>query len=213
MGQISKGILGGFSGQVGSVIGSSWKGINYMRSVPLRKKSRTFSQSQLEQQEKFSTMLKFVKNLKDIVAVTFKSLASGMSGSNKAMSYNLANAITGSYPNYFINYGTVLISKGNLPPAGNVAVTTGGSGKITFSWNDNSGLGKALPTDKAILVAYSPDLDTVVYTLTGPMRSATFATLAVEYLSGKQVHTWLAFISDDGKSVSNSAYSGMITVD
>ncbi len=32
MGTISKGILGGFSGTVGTVIGGSWKGIEYMRS-------------------------------------------------------------------------------------------------------------------------------------------------------------------------------------
>ena len=29
MGTISKGILGGFSGTVGTVIGGSWKGIDY----------------------------------------------------------------------------------------------------------------------------------------------------------------------------------------
>ena len=32
MGTISKGILGGFSGKVGTVIGGNWKGIDYMRS-------------------------------------------------------------------------------------------------------------------------------------------------------------------------------------
>jgi hypothetical protein len=34
MGTIKQGILGGFSGKVGTVIGASWKGINYMRSIP-----------------------------------------------------------------------------------------------------------------------------------------------------------------------------------
>ena len=31
MGTIKKGILGGFSGKVGTVVGASWKGISYMR--------------------------------------------------------------------------------------------------------------------------------------------------------------------------------------
>ena len=31
MGTIKQGILGGFSGKVGTVVGSSWKGISYMR--------------------------------------------------------------------------------------------------------------------------------------------------------------------------------------
>ena len=34
MGKISQGILGGFSGKVGNVIGGNWKGINYMRVKP-----------------------------------------------------------------------------------------------------------------------------------------------------------------------------------
>lgn len=35
MGIIKQGILGGFSKKVGSVVGSSWKGINTMRSLPV----------------------------------------------------------------------------------------------------------------------------------------------------------------------------------
>ena len=31
MGKIKQGILGGFKGKVGTVIGSSWNGISYMR--------------------------------------------------------------------------------------------------------------------------------------------------------------------------------------
>lgn len=49
MGTIQKGILGGFSGKVGSVIGGNWKGIDYMRSVA-NKRSFIPSQKQLEQQ-------------------------------------------------------------------------------------------------------------------------------------------------------------------
>src|SRR5690606_508733 len=34
MGIIKQGILGGFSGKVGNVVGASWKGIDYIRSLP-----------------------------------------------------------------------------------------------------------------------------------------------------------------------------------
>jgi hypothetical protein len=34
MGKISKGILGGFSGKIGNVVGATWKGIDYMRIMP-----------------------------------------------------------------------------------------------------------------------------------------------------------------------------------
>ncbi|MDP9040682.1 MAG: DUF6266 family protein [Bacteroidota bacterium] len=53
MGTIVKGILGGFSGKVGTVVGSSWKGLAVMKSVPgPRKGSPTLLQ--LEQQAKFT---------------------------------------------------------------------------------------------------------------------------------------------------------------
>ena len=50
MARISKGILGGFSGTVGTVIGGSWKGIAYMRSMPSsRKSSSTVKQKEQRQ--------------------------------------------------------------------------------------------------------------------------------------------------------------------
>lgn len=42
MGTIKKGILGGFSGKVGTVVGGSWKGISYMRSLPQKVKKPAY---------------------------------------------------------------------------------------------------------------------------------------------------------------------------
>jgi hypothetical protein len=39
MGKINQGILGGFSGKVGSVVGGSWKGISYMRGKAVSTKN------------------------------------------------------------------------------------------------------------------------------------------------------------------------------
>ena len=50
MGTINKGILGGFSGKVGTVIGGTWKGIDYMRSKSNRR-SFVPSQKQLERRQ------------------------------------------------------------------------------------------------------------------------------------------------------------------
>ena len=41
MGTIKQGILGGFSGKVGSVIGGIWKGISYMRGLALSHRQST----------------------------------------------------------------------------------------------------------------------------------------------------------------------------
>ena len=44
---ISKGIPGGFSGTVGTVIGGNWNGIDYMRSLPTIS-NKSASQAQIE---------------------------------------------------------------------------------------------------------------------------------------------------------------------
>ena len=38
MGKIKQGILGGFKGKVGTVIGASWNGIAYMKGLPQSQK-------------------------------------------------------------------------------------------------------------------------------------------------------------------------------
>ncbi|MBQ1583590.1 MAG: hypothetical protein II078_00860 [Muribaculaceae bacterium] len=45
MGKIKQGILGGFRGKVGTVVGSYWNGIFYMKALPQNyKKGRSGSQ-------------------------------------------------------------------------------------------------------------------------------------------------------------------------
>ena len=71
MGTIKQGILGGFSGKVGTVIGGSWKGISYMRSQAQSVKNPR-TDGQLSQRSKFALALDFLKPLTDIVRTGFK---------------------------------------------------------------------------------------------------------------------------------------------
>jgi len=103
MGTISKGILGGFSGKVGTVIGGTWKGISYMRSIPTSV-SNPNTPAQLEQRAKFSTIVKFLQPLTGFLRFGFKSQAIKMSAFNAAMAVNFKNAITGVFPNFEIDY-------------------------------------------------------------------------------------------------------------
>ena len=66
MGKISKGILGGFLGKVGTVIGGYWRGISYMRSLATRSNTAS-SQAQLQQQARFSLASKFAQSMKDLL--------------------------------------------------------------------------------------------------------------------------------------------------
>lgn len=211
MGTINKGILGGFSGTVGTVIGGSWKGIDYMRSQPARR-SGTQSQPQLEQQAKFKLVVQFLQSMTALVMTTFHNYAVKMTGFNSALSYNIKNVITGTYPNYTIDYAQVLVSRGDLPNGSGPAAVAGTGGAINFTWTDNSGMGKAAVTDLAVLVAYSASYNLSIYDLAGAQRSAGAATLDASTFSGETVEVYIGFISQDQKEIATSIYLGQVTV-
>lgn len=211
MGTYKKGILGGFSGKVGTVVGSTWKGITVMKSLPGPRKGNP-TLLQLEQQARFSLMIKFLQPLTSLFNQTFGNGVVSMSGFNKALSYNILNGITGVYPAFTVNYPMLLISRGDLPNATAPAVASTAAGKLVFSWTDNSGIGKARTTDKAIVAAYSEELQHWIFNLDTAARNAGTYTLDVQAFSGKPVQTFLGFISADGKFVSNSLFTGVVNI-
>ena len=114
MGVISKGILGGFSGLVGTVVGSHWKGIDYMRSKPTKRSAASYSQAQLDQQLKFGVTTHFLQSLGGLPEQTFHRYAVQKTSRNSALSYLLKHAITGSSPDFTLDYSKVLISRGDI---------------------------------------------------------------------------------------------------
>jgi hypothetical protein len=210
MGTIAKGILGGFNGTVGTVIGGSWKGIEYMRSRPARRANNP-TQAQLEQQAKFSVVIFFLETMIGLIRITYKGFAVRMTAFNSAMSYHIKYAVAGTYPNFEIDYSLAQVSKGGLPNATAPAAVLSGS-NIHFTWTDNSGTGIALSTDQAIFAVYCPANRQTIYTTTGGARSAGSGSLNVAPMLGQTVHTYIGFISEDGKEVATSIYTGEFTL-
>jgi Family of unknown function (DUF6266) len=211
MGTIKKGILGGFSGKVGNVIGGNWKGIDYMRSKSGRRNFKA-TQRQLEQQLKFALAIRFVQSFSGLAEISFGNFAVRKTGVNSALSYTLKNAIGGAYPAFNIAYPNVLVSRGDMPNVLAPAVTVGAAGLVTWSWTDNSGVGIARATDKALLAAYCPAFNQCIYTTAGADRSVLTDRLNLGSFSGQEVHTWIGFISESGQNVASSIYTGMVTV-
>jgi hypothetical protein len=211
MGTINKGILGGFSGKVGSVVGGSWKGIDYMRSKGSNRNLNP-TDKQLAQQLKFALTMHFVQPMAGLLNISFRNFAIMMTGINNAFAYTIKNAITGEYPSFVIDYSLALVSRGDLPNVLGPAVTSGVGSLLTFSWTDNSGVGIARATDQAILVAYCPAQRQAIYTTAGGMRSDLTGELNLLPFSGLTVQTWIGFIAENGRSVATSIFTGEVTV-
>ena len=211
MGTIKKGILGGFSGKVGTVVGASWKGIAYMRSLP-QKVRNPRTEPQMMQRSKFALTMNFLRPMTGLLRMGWRMYAHRQSPMNAAMSYAIANAITGTYPNYAIDPSKVLISRGSLAPAANASASLASSA-ITFDWDDNSGTSASKQTDKALLVVVNPAKSEAVFDVAGAERSegTQSVTLPAAWV-GETVEAYIGFISDDGREVANSMYLGSITV-
>ncbi len=211
MGTILKGILGGFSGTVGTVVGGNWKGIDYMRSKSTKRSGKS-SPAQLEQQAKFGMMIKFLRTFRELLKTSFNEFANGVTGPNVALSYNLLNAVQGDYPAVTINYPMVLLSHGNLTKPQAPLAKAGLAGKVDFKWTNNAGNSVTAATDNAVLVIYDPITKKAVYNMDGAKRTAESDLLNVPEFSGSAVETWIAFVSANGRSISDSAYTGSVTV-
>jgi uncharacterized protein DUF6266 len=88
MGSTGKGILDSIIGKVGTVVGAKWKGRTDIRSRPGPRKKGSFSQSQIEQQARFTQMMNFLLPISTLLEKTFGLRAKGMSGLNTAFAYN-----------------------------------------------------------------------------------------------------------------------------
>ena len=210
MARIPKGILGPVDGTVGTVIGGSWRGIHYIRSKPGGRKGGS-SVAQLDAQLKFITVVDFVYPLTPVVELTFNRYAIKMSGYNAAFAYNYNNALGGKTPDYTIDYAKALVSRGDLPNA-NDPKATASDASVYFTWEDNSGVGKALATDKAIVVVYCEELKSTLFSNDAAVRSTGAASLNVKGFLGRKVQTWLAFLSEDGREAANSFYTGELVI-
>ena len=82
MGKIKQGILGGFKGKVGTVIGSSWNGIAYMKGLPQSQKDPKTA-AQLSQRNYFREIQRLAGQLTaEQLASLYPSVSSGKTRRN-----------------------------------------------------------------------------------------------------------------------------------
>ena len=211
MAKFSQGINGPFSGKVGAVVGYTWKGIAVMRGRPSAR-TKPFTPKELNHQAKFRLMNKFLIPAIGLLDETFAHLAVGMSAFNKAFSYNVKNAVTGFHPDLSIDYGMVLMSRGDLPGAESAAVSTLSPGLLQFTWTDNSGKGMAKQTDKVFVAVYQEDMAHWEYQLNIATRNQGKCELVMKNFPARPAQTFIGFIAADGKDASDSFYTGLANV-
>lgn len=209
MGTIKKGIIGGFSGRVGPVIGSSWNGKPYMKGRPATV-ANPRSEKQLDHRGKFTAAIRFLRPMNAFLRAGFVEMAVDKTAFNAAMSYTYNHVVKGIYPDYEIDYPRVLVSQGSLAGAWNPAVEASG-GQVHFSWQNNADNMEVMDSDKALLLVYNARQQKAIAVVGGHTRDSGSQWVNLpDVFMGDTLHCYMAFQNSDGTAASNSQYLGTL---
>jgi hypothetical protein len=212
MATLKQGILGGFSGKAGTVIGYTRKGVAYIRGL-MTSFTPSYIQSLVDQRAKFGIVMKFLRPLTALLRTGFKDESSTSSGFNIALSYTIQHAIKGLSPAFEIDYSKVRICQGNLQGAMNPNAESTVAGKVEFSWDDNTWDFGAESSDKVVLVVYCPSLGKAVTVIGEATRAlGTQIVTLPDVFSGLEVQTYIGFCNATETKFSNGEFLKMIAV-
>jgi hypothetical protein len=213
MGTIRNGANGGFSGKAGSVIGSSWNDVNYIKGLP-KLSNKPASQKQLDQRAKFSTVLKFLGPIKDLLLKGYKGQNAGRAtGFNMGIQHAINHAVIGAYPSYGIDYSLIQISKGTLQPPSSVVFTSNGTGTLDLSWSLQINSLNAFTDDILMILLFNETQQFFLAYTDDGLRGDGAVTLAIPIdFSGQTVHGYLFYVDRNGARQSNSTYVAPIAL-
>lgn len=209
MGKIQIGILGGFQGKVGTVVGSTWRGEDIIRALP-KKRADNPSELQKTQRLKFKAVSEFLNPLRDTLSKYFSNDVGVKSRYNLATSYHLINAVEVTNNVATLLFSRVMVSKGVLYSFQNPTVVPTGT-EVTLNWEDNSAMGNAKAEDDVSVVFYSAEHQMFFVYENVAERSALTATITLPLnLAGTAVEAYAFLYSRTIKFSSNSVYLGSI---
>lgn len=216
MGKLKMGILSGFTGAVGTVVGSTSKKGNDIIKARVRTRSAAASAEQLKQQSKFGMTTGFMKGLNPVLKIGMKQRAVELK--THAFSYAtqqaLMNAVSGSDDNPMLDYAKISLSEGVISRL-KVATATREGDVVNFAWGSQKGNSQSADTDKAMLVVYNVNQRELSFSEGEYVRTDLAGTVDLPYTeSGDTLLFYLFFQSAiNPLMVSSSQYLGSAIVE
>jgi len=153
---------------------------------------------------------KLLKPLRGFVLVGFELEAKiqKLNPNNAMVKTNRKNSIEGTYPNRSVNCSKILMTKGSLPSAENVAAEMNDSG-LTFSWSTEIKPRMTHHSDQVMMLAYFPERKEARYMTAGAQRLTGTDFLPLDGIKkGCTAEVYLSFVSGDRKNIADSIYVG-----
>ena len=171
-GVITQGILGGFSGKVGPVVGGKWKDIDYMRGYVVPANPNTTAQQTVR--AKFAKLISIAKSaLSTLINVYWDPFYSNMSGFNAFVSANYAESTSAG-----VFDTSCKITKGSLEPLAGLTSAVIVGTTLTITWNESIN-GNGLGTDSLKCCIYHTLTDSIEFFDMATTRDASPKALTV----------------------------------
>ena len=210
MAYLKKGLLGPVTGKVGTLVGSSWRGIEFVKSLPNRTKPPT--PGELANRHIFKFTQQWLTPIDSFLKVGFKGYSQTSYGVNAAKSYLYKHALKKDGFNSSIDPSLMLVSYGNLSLSDNIQMELIENDQLSISWNPKILKGQD-PDDQVMIVAYNIEKKIAIATASGQFRKTGQHILDLEGLADGTIHIYVAFISVDRESQSNSVYLGTVFIE
>lgn len=212
---IKQGILGGFSGSVAGVVGSSWKGRAVMKAKPLSV-ANPRTEAQVNQRTSFKLVSVFASFLlTHFVRPIYNPIAGNISGYNKFTRQN-KNMFSGAGE---FQPGNLYSGGGDLPyDEIKTAEYNTTIDLMTITWDSSAIAGSVRESDEVVAYAYEPTTDTYWLGASGEPRSAETLVLGKfkggsDLMGQLQVTVGMAYVSADGRLVSVESKAQTFTID
>lgn len=208
MATFKQGILGGFSGKVGGVIGSSWKGIDTMRSQP-SSVTNPRTNAQVSNRTRFKSVSQLAAAmLTTIVKPLNDRFAQKMSGFND---FCQRNATAFDSTGAFVP-ANLELSKGKLTPPSYLTQTGSMDDIVQVSFSNDITGSFDSGSDKVFAVVLASDGSVLGVSSGVALRSSGAVQVEAPNRVGADDpgFIYLSFLRADGTQVSNSSYLALV---
>lgn len=210
MGIIKQGILGGFSGKVANVVGTSWKGRAVIKSLPISV-ANPKTTPQVNQRNKFTEVVKFASAiLAAMIIPLMNRFAGNVSGYNRFVSLNIdLFSELGLITPADLTFGTGRLGATAI----NISAFQAGDEEVLFNWSTALENSFQASTDKLYcLIRNRQDGTTLFQGDTSIARSAGSAVVTIvgDVGVGDNVDVYAVFLRSDGTEVGNTNFDTVV---
>ncbi len=210
MGVIKQGILGGFSGKVANVVGSSWKGIAVLKSLPLSVANPNTAGQQAQRGAMRTIVAASRILLASLLQPYWNPFAQRMSGYNAFVKENIDTFATAG----FTVFADFFSQRGSLLGVVVTSVVADDSDNtITINWTDNSGTADALLTDDMVITIYNATTDVWLVDAGNAQRDdATIVIANTVMVENDLLKVYVGLARPDISKVSDSTFTAAAVV-